>query len=200
MFKGIIVNTGTVIHVRNKKNLDVRVLIKPQDANFLNESKLGSSVACSGICLSIIELGNEYFAVDISQATLSVTNATHWKEGTNINLELPLKFNDRLDGHLIQGHIDDIGTITSITEENSSHNMEFRIPDRLLKYITTKGSIAIDGVSLTINSIDNQTLSVNIIPHTWKNTIFQYNKVNDSVNIETDMIARHIERLYQFNK
>ncbi|WDM85242.1 riboflavin synthase [Ehrlichia sp. JZT12] len=200
MFKGIIENIGTIIHTHYQKGYDTRVSIKPQNIDFLNEAKIGSSIGCSGICLSIVELNNEDFVADISQATLSVTNAIYWKEGTNINLELPLKFNDRLDGHLVQGHVDGIGTITSITNVNSSHNIEFCIPDSLLKYTIVKGSIAIDGVSLTINSINNNTLSVNIIPHTWQNTIFQYKKVNDVVNIEIDMIAKHLERLYQFYK
>ena len=200
MFKGIINDIGTITHIHHQKDRDIRVLITPQDTDLLNEVKIGSSIACSGICLSVVELGYKYFAVDISQETLSVTNTIYWKEGTNINLEPPLKLNDSLDGHFVQGHVDGIGIITSITNVNTSHNIEISIPDSLLKYITIKGSIAIDGVSLTINTINNQTLSVNIIPHTWKNTIFQYKKVHDIVNIETDMIAKHIERLYQFYK
>ena len=114
-------------------------------------------------------------------------------------MELPLKTNDRLDGHFVQGHIDGTGIITSITNVNSSHNIVFQIQEPLLKYIATKGSIAIDGVSLTVNTILDNTLSINIIPHTWTNTIFQYSKVKDIVNIEVDIIANHIEKLYQHN-
>ncbi|AHX03370.1 riboflavin synthase, alpha subunit [Ehrlichia chaffeensis str. Heartland] len=199
MFKGIIEDIGTIIQVDYTKGQDRRLVIKPTNANFLSETKIGDSIGCSGICLSAVELDNECFSADVSDATLSVTSAAHWKEGTKINLELPLKMTDRLDGHFVQGHVDGVGNIISITNVNSSHNIEFHIPDALLKYMIRKGSIAIDGVSLTINSISNNILSVNIIPHTWKKTTFQYNKVNDNINIEVDMLAKHLERLYEHN-
>ncbi|KJV65625.1 MULTISPECIES: riboflavin synthase [Ehrlichia] len=196
MFKGIIENIGTVTQINDIKSHDKRITIKPTNPNFLNETKIGDSIGCSGICLSVVELNNRCFVVDVSDATLSVTSATHWKEGTKINLEPALRMTDRIDGHFVQGHVDGIGKIISITSVNSSHNIGFHIPDSLLKYMIIKGSIAIDGVSLTINSISNEILSVNIIPHTWENTTFQYNKVNDTINIEVDMLAKHLERLY----
>ncbi|QLK53584.1 riboflavin synthase [Ehrlichia ruminantium] len=199
MFKGIIEDIGTIVHVDHIQERDIRVFIRPYNVNFLSKVQLGSSVACSGICLSVAQLHGEYFSADISQSTLSVTNTIYWKKGTNINLELSLKINDRLDGHFVQGHVDGIGTIISITKINSSHNIVFQTQQPLLKYIVTKGSIAIDGVSLTVNTTSNNTFSVNIIPHTWENTIFQYSKVTDKVNIEVDIIAKHIEKLYQYN-
>ncbi|QGR02806.1 riboflavin synthase [Ehrlichia ruminantium] len=199
MFKGIIEDIGTIIGIDHSKERDTKVFIKPHNTSFLSKIQLGSSVACSGICLSVVQLHNEYFSADISQATLSVTNTTYWEKGTKINLELPLKMNDRLDGHFVQGHVDSTGVITTITHINSSHNIIFQIQEPLLKYIIIKGSISINGVSLTVNTIVDNTFSVNIIPYTWNNTIFQYSKVNDIVNIEVDMIAKHIEKLYQYN-
>lgn len=199
MFKGIIENVGTVTQIDNIKGCDKRITIEPTNHNFLSETTIGDSIGCSGICLSVVELNNRCFFVDVSNATLSITSAAYWKEGTKINLEPALRITDRIDGHFVQGHVDGIGKIISITNVNSSYNMEFYIPDSLLKYMIIKGSIAIDGVSLTINSISNEILSVNIIPHTWKNTTFQYNKVNDTINIEVDMLAKHLERLYKYN-
>ncbi|RZB12813.1 riboflavin synthase [Ehrlichia minasensis] len=199
MFKGIVEDIGTVVQVCNTKNRDRRISIKPSNFRFLSETKLGDSIGCSGICLSVVELNDNYFVTDVSDATLSITNATHWEEGTKINLELPIRITDRLDGHLVQGHVDGVGKITSIIKVNSSHNIEFHVPDTLLKYMIVKGSIAINGVSLTINAISNGVLSVNIIPHTWEKTVFQYSQVNDIVNIEADILAKHLEQLYAYN-
>ncbi|KJV69192.1 riboflavin synthase [Candidatus Neoehrlichia procyonis] len=195
MFKGIITHLATVTQINIYPNSDIAICISPENNDFLQGLMLGGSISCSGICLTIAELGNDYFSVTASQETLTCTNIGNWYEGYRINLEAALKLNDHIDGHFVQGHIDGTGKITSITSAGQSNIIEISTTLSLLKYIIKKGSVAVNGVSLTVNDVSNTTFKVNIIPYTWHNTIFQYVKTNDIVNIETDIIAKYIIQL-----
>lgn len=190
MFKGIITNIGTIINT----NPDQTFYIKTESLSSINR---GDSIACAGVCLTIVEIIDDVFAAQVSKETLKVTNLNTWKIGTKINLEQATKLNDRIDGHLVQGHIDGIVKILMINQNLSSHEIKLLCPHELTKFIAKKGSVTLDGVSLTVNSIINQEFTVNIIPYTWKNTTFQYSKVNDSLNLEVDIIARYLDRLLQ---
>ncbi|QXK91689.1 riboflavin synthase [Neoehrlichia mikurensis] len=195
MFKGIITSIATVIQTNTSPNSETIIRISPIKNNFSQDLILGSSISCSGICLTITELGNNYFTVTVSQETLACTNISHWRKGYQINLEAALKLNDRIDGHFVQGHVDGTGKIISITSINESKVIEISTTMSLLQYIIKKGSIAVNGISLTVNDVNNTAFKVNIIPYTWYNTIFQYAKIHDIVNIEIDIIAKYIIQL-----
>ena len=191
MFEGIIIETGTV-KKRSTKNSkqDVRVFIKSN----LSDLKIGDSVSCAGICLTVINLVDGGFEVDMSQETIHRT--AQWNIDTQINLEPALKFNGKLNGHLITGHVDDKITVKAITQIQGSHEMYFQVPDNLMKFIAIKGSVALDGVSLTVNDITDNMFSVNIIPHTYKVTTFHNLTIDSQLNIEVDIIARYVHRMY----
>lgn len=192
MFKGIIYNVGIITNVFKRDNLDKRFCI---EAPSLNSIQIGDSIACSGACLTVVEImDSKSFFVDVSEATLEVTNINDWQVGQKINLEQAMRLNDRVDGHLVQGHIDDVATILAIEERLNSHIIIFNYPERLSRFIIEKGSIALDGVSLTVNSLKKHQFSVNIIPHTWDNTTFKYNNINDKVNLEIDLVAKYINK------
>ncbi len=162
------------------------------------EIALGASIAHSGCCLTVIERGPDWFSVQASAETLSKTTMGSWVVGTQINLERALKVGDELGGHIVSGHVDGVGTVISATPENESVRWRFRAPDTLARYIAAKGSIAIDGVSLTVNEVDGPEFGVNIIPHTATATGFGQMKPGDAVNLEIDMLARYVARLAEF--
>jgi len=158
----------------------------------LIDLEIGGSVACSGVCLTAVEIGDRTFSADVSNETLSVTTLNSWKVGTTINIERSLRGMDELGGHLVSGHVDGIAEISSIELDGGSTRFELKIPDNLSKFIAEKGSICVDGVSLTVNKVNDQIFSINIIPHTLNNTIFEFYELNDFVNIEIDLIARYV--------
>lgn len=159
---------------------------------------LGASIACSGCCLTAVEVGADWFAVDASAETLSKTKLGGWTVGSRVNLERPLRVGDELGGHIVAGHVDGVGETLSSTPENGSTRWQFRVPDALARLIAPKGSVAVDGVSLTVNEVQGVTFGVNIIPHTTENTAFAFTKPGDSVNIEIDTVARYVARLSEF--
>jgi len=202
MFTGIVTARGTVAAIDPiappEQNIgqDMRLKIATP-AGFLADPPvaLGASIACSGCCLTAVAFGSDWFAVDASAETLAHTKLGSWTEGSQINLERSLRMGDELGGHLVSGHVDGVGTVVSITPENASHRWVFRVPRDLARFIAVKGSVAVDGVSLTVNEVGDDTFGVNIIPHTTSVTTFGHTKQGDPVNIEIDMLARYVARL-----
>ncbi|MAV87331.1 MAG: riboflavin synthase [Rhodospirillaceae bacterium] len=188
MFTGIISNTAKIARIEKRK--DTRFVFETDGE--LVDLDIGGSVACSGVCLTAVEIVNGKFAADVSNETLSVTTLNSWTVGTYVNIERALRGMDELGGHLVSGHVDGIAEITSIELDGGSTRFDIKIPHNLTKFIAEKGSVCVDGVSLTVNTIYGQIFSINIIPHTLDNTIFKYYSVNDFVNIEIDLIARYV--------
>jgi riboflavin synthase len=156
---------------------------------------LGASIACSGCCLTAVEVGADYFAVDASSETLSCTTLGTWRVGSRVNLERSLRMGDELGGHLVSGHVDGVGEVLSIIPEAGSLRYQFRLPDGLARFVASKGSVAIEGVSLTVNRVEGAEFGVNIIPHTAENTTFSAMSPGQPVNIEIDLLARYVARL-----
>ncbi len=159
---------------------------------------LGASIACSGCCLTAVELGPDWFAVDASAETLAHTTLGTWRVGTRVNLERSLRLGDELGGHLVSGHVDGVGEVIAAVPENASVRWRFRVPPALARFIAAKGSVAVDGVSLTVNEVTDDTFGVNIIPHTAAVTRFGLLAPGDAVNLEIDMLARYVARLAEF--
>jgi riboflavin synthase len=198
MFTGIITALGTVRDVRPLGGgRDMRLVVGapwPDTASIA----IGASIACSGCCLTAVEVGPDWFAVDVSAETLSRTTLGRWRAGARINLERSLRMGDELGGHLVSGHVDGLGETLSQTLENGSSRWRFAVPRELARFIAAKGSVCVDGVSLTVNEADGATFGVNIIPHTSEVTSFSALRPGDPVNIEIDMLARYVARLAEF--
>jgi riboflavin synthase len=158
---------------------------------------MGASIACSGCCLTVIEKGPGWFAVEASGETLDKTHLGDWLQGHRINLELSLKLGDELGGHLVYGHVDGVGRIASMTPEGGSVRFVFEAPPDLARFIASKGSIAVDGISLTVNEVEGNCFGVNIISHTQAVTTLGTAKVGQRVNLEVDMLARYVQRLLE---
>lgn len=197
MFTGIVTDVGTVRSV--EKAGDTRFVIETvYDPDSI---EIGASIACGGACLTVIEKGHEdnrgWFAVEASAETLGCTSLGAWKSGTKINLERSLKVGDEIGGHIVSGHVDGVGKIRSMTPEGDSVRYVFEAPDALMKHIASKGSITVEGVSLTVNEVEGNTFGVNIIPHTQTVTSFGAVQVGDAVNLEIDVLARYVARLQE---
>ncbi len=156
---------------------------------------IGDSVAVNGVCLTIIEKDNHSFTADLSRETLSLTTFSALKTGTRVNLEKAMLLSDRINGHIVSGHIDGVGKVVNKTEAARSVRYTIAIPAVLSRYLSTKGAVTVDGVSLTINAVEGDTFSVNIIPHTLTETIFSEYETGTRVNVEVDLIARYLDRL-----
>jgi riboflavin synthase len=197
MFTGIISALGSVRAIEPLgAGRDMRLVIDTPAA-FLSDPpvSLGASIACSGCCLTVVALGADWFAVDASAETLAHTKLGAWTVGSRVNLERSLRLGDELGGHLVSGHVDGVGEAVSATPENASTRWVFRVPRALSRFIAVKGSVAVDGVSLTVNDVQGDTFGVNIIPHTASVTGFGTMKPGDPVNIEIDTLARYVARL-----
>lgn len=193
MFTGIIQSKGNVVEVHSSDK-GVVLVVSCNDLD-LSDCSIGDSIAVNGACLTITELKENSFTFDVSQETLSCTNFSDVKKGQNVNLEKSLRFNQGIDGHLVSGHIDGVGEVISLDKEGASTRLKIKVNKDLTKYIAKKGSICINGVSLTVNSIETNIFDVNIVSHTWSWTNFGELIENSKVNIEIDIIARHIEQL-----
>ena len=191
MFTGIVQDIGTVASI--DKQGDWTIAIKTNKFS-LDITAIGASIACSGICLTVVEKAAQ-FKVRISQETLSKTTAIHWREGARINLEPSLKMGDELGGHLVSGHIDGLVRVAEVTAAADSKRYVFEVPKAFAKFLAPKGSISIDGVSLTINGVDGTRFGANIIPHTQAETTLGSLNSGDEANFEIDMIARYVERM-----
>jgi riboflavin synthase len=195
MFTGIVTALGTVRRISPLgTGHDMRLVIA---APWPDTPKIpiGASIACSGCCLTATETGPDWFAADVSAETLACTILGSWSVSTRVNLERSLAIGDELGGHIVSGHVDGVGTAVSATPENASTRWQFRIPRELARFIAVKGSIAVNGVSLTVNEVAADTFGVNVIPHTAEVTTFGSLRPGDTVNVEIDMLARYVARL-----
>ena len=193
MFTGIIETVGEVV-AKELREGDVKLTLKA-DESYLEAVMLGDSIACNGVCLTVVDRTSNQFMLDVSVETLSLTTIGNWVVGSKVNLEQAMIASSRFGGHIVSGHIDRIGEIIDIAEDARSWRMTVRVPKNIRQYIAKKGSICVDGVSLTINSVEDSEFSVNIVPHTLSHTIIGDYKLNQKVNIEIDTIARYVERL-----
>ena len=194
MFTGIVTDVGQVRHIEKRGDTHL-ALATHYD---MDKIAMGGSVACSGACLTVVDRGNNddrWFAVTASGETLSKTTIGNWKEGTPVNLELPLKVGDELGGHIVSGHVDGLAELVKLHPEGESTRMVFDAPKALARYIAEKGSVALDGISLTVNEVEGHRFGVNIIPHTLKVTTFGRLKPGMTVNLEVDTIARYVARM-----
>jgi riboflavin synthase len=200
MFTGIVTGLGDVRAITPiGRGQDMRLVIGvPAGWADMASIPIGASIACNGCCLTAVELGADWFAVTASAETLSKTTLGGWQAGTRVNLERPLKVGDELGGHIVAGHVDGLGEVIAATPDQGSTRWRFRVPGGIARYIAPKGSVAIDGVSLTVNEVEGDTFGVNIIPHTAEVTGFGLLKVGDRVNIEIDTVARYVARLTEY--
>jgi riboflavin synthase len=199
MFTGIVTDVGEVRSVNPRAGNLHRVTIfcgYPR-----SEIVQGASIACSGVCLTVVDAGEEggrtWFAVDAADETLRVTTVGHWRHGSRINLERPLKFGDELGGHLVAGHVDGIATVVAREDMKEMARFALRAPAELARFIAPKGSVALDGISLTVNAVEKDTFSVLIIPHTLQVTTFGALRKDENVNLEVDTMARYAARLME---
>ena len=195
MFTGIITDIG---RVRSVAQTDRDRRYEIETAWNTDGIDLGASISNAGCCLTVTEKGHDarggWFAVEVSNETLSKTTLGGWRTGDGVNLERAAKLGDEMGGHVVSGHVDGLGRVVSITPEGGSHRIEVEAPAPLHRYIAAKGSITVDGVSLTVNAVEGQVFSLNIIPHTWDVTTLGRLKVGDPVNLEIDMLARYLAR------
>jgi riboflavin synthase len=196
MFTGIVTDVGTVLSAEQRGDLRLRIRCGYDMASV----DLGASIACSGACLTAVDKGDDWFAVDVSAETLSRTAAALWKEGARLNLERPLRVGDELGGHFVTGHVDCVGSIASVEPEGGSARIRVAVAKGYAPLLAAKGSVALDGVSLTVNGVEDsepgQThFSVNIIPHTAAHTTLGETATGGQLNVEFDVLARYIDRM-----
>lgn len=195
MFTGIVTDIG-IIRAAEQRG-DLRLVIGCGYA--MDGVAIGASIACSGVCLTVVEKGVDWFAVDLSGETVSRTAPGLWVEGRRLNLERALKVGDELGGHIVTGHVDGIGTVASVMEEGDSRRVEVRVPDALAPFIAAKGSVTLDGVSLTVNSVtdapEGTRFGINLIPHTWSVTTLGDLAPGSAVHLEIDVLARYLGRM-----
>ena len=195
MFTGIITDVGTVRSAEERGDLRLTIGCGYDMAGL----DLGASVACSGVCLTVVDKGPDWFAVDVSTETQSRTPSRMWQEGAKLNLERALRVGDELGGHFVTGHVDGMGDVTAVAPEGGSTRLSVRAPAEIGRYIAPKGSIALDGVSLTVNDVSDSDggtdFGINIIPHTATHTTLGRLAVGDRVNLEIDVLARYLQRM-----
>lgn len=194
MFTGIITSTGMVRALQRTAGgvrLDMR-------AGFdLSDVAIGASISHAGCCLTVVAISEDGYALDVSNETLAVTHLGQWQVGTPVNLERALKIGDELGGHIVSGHVDGLAELLSIVADGDSYRLRFRAPAPLHRFIAPKGSVALDGISLTVNEVEGHSFGVNIIPHTWHHTTLGQTRVGQSVNLEVDRLARYAARWFE---
>jgi riboflavin synthase len=199
MFTGIATDIGEITSVVPGDTAgDRRFVVRTR--HDMAPIAIGASIACSGCCLTVLEKGSDWFAVEVSGESLAKTHLGDWKLGSRLNLELSLKLGDELGGHLVYGHVDGVGTIASMTPEGGSVRFVFEVPSELARFIAAKGSVAVDGISLTVNEVDADRFGVNVISHTQAVTTLGQAKVGQRVNLEVDMLARYVQRLLEHQR
>jgi riboflavin synthase len=189
MFTGIITHLGTVT-----KRSDTEMVIK-SDPDILEYLTKGASIAVNGICLTVIAKDENSFSINYIPETADKTNIQYLKPGTEVNLEIPARADSLFSGHIVQGHVDSMGKVTAITKKGNSLIFTFSIPKSLSKYLVEKGSISVNGISLTVITITETQFTVGIIPHTWEHTMLHSAKIGDYVNLEVDTLAKYMEKL-----
>ena len=196
MFTGIITDIGELISLDKQGDWQLRIKTHWNTKDI----DIGASIACSGICLTVLDRKGDYFDVSASMETVSITTLQTWQLGKKINLERALRVGDELGGHIVSGHVDGIITLSEIKPDNDSYRLKFLIDDKFKGLIASKGSVCIDGISLTVNSVTDSTFDVNIISHTWNETTIGNCVVGDTANLEIDMLARYVARLLETKK
>ncbi len=198
MFTGIITDIGTVLETRQDGDLRARI-----GTSFnVDGIDIGASIACDGVCLTVVALGSDpqnWFDVQISAESVSKTNLDNWTLGKRLNLERPLRVGDELGGHIVSGHVDGVAEIIAMIDEGDSTRVSLRAPDALAKFIAPKGSVALNGTSLTVNDVTGTEFGINIIPHTKVATTWGAAKVGDRINLEIDTLARYVARLQDWS-
>ena len=198
MFTGIVSDIGTVLELKQKGDLRVRI-----GCSYKEESiDIGCSICCNGICLTVVERGtvdSTFFDVEISSESLSKTNAKAWKIGSKLNLERALRLGDELGGHIVSGHVDGVAKVLAIKDSGDSTKVEFEVPEALAKFCASKGSVGLNGTSLTINDVLGNKFCVNLIPYTKLETNWKLVRVNDDINLEVDTLARYVSRLKEYD-
>jgi riboflavin synthase len=191
MFTGIVTDLGKVraIELRGDTRIEIETSYDTDSVD------IGASIACSGPCLTVVEKGAGWFAIEASAETLDKTGVGDWRIGTPVNLERAMRIGDELGGHIVSGHVDAVAKIVAMTPEGDSMRFSFEAPEAFAKYIAPKGSISLDGVSLTVNEVQDNIFGVNIISHTQAATTFGSRKVGDRINMEIDTIARYVARI-----
>ena len=198
MFTGIIQAVGRIAQIEAGKE-DIRLRIETGKLP-LSEVKLGDSIATSGVCLTVTELPGDGFWADVSPETLSLTSLGTKDVGDSVNLETSLTLQTALGGHLVSGHVDGVGQIERIVEDARFWRVTIAAPENLARYIAMKGSICVDGTSLTVNQVEGANFELTIIPQTWEETVFSEYQIGSPVNLEVDVIARYLERLMQYDQ
>lgn len=192
MFSGIIADVGLIKSAQDREG-GLRLTVATESLG-MDDVKLGDSIACNGVCLTVVKLDGNDFTVDVSRETLNCTAGLE-RQGGHVNLEKALRLSDRLGGHLVSGHVDGVGEVVAFNDIGESWRLVVRAPHELSKYIAVKGSITINGVSLTVNRVAGSEFEVNLIPHTLEMTTLNELKVGVRVNLEIDLIARYVERM-----
>lgn len=194
MFTGIITDVGRIAALEQKGDLRARIETAYDTASI----DLGASIASDGVCLTVVDMGDTWYDVEISAETVSKTNLGDWAVGRRVNLERALKVGDELGGHIVSGHVDGVAEITSMKVEGDSTRVQFRAPSELAKFIAPKGSVALNGTSLTVNEVDGDVFGVNLISHTKEVTNWGDAKPGDRINLEIDTLARYVARLAEY--
>lgn len=197
MFTGIVQAVGTIDEIVEKIN-DVRIAISTP-GRFLIDTEIGDSICVQGVCLTVVTIDSNIFSVDVSNETLQCTTLKAKTKGQHVNLEKALTLSTKLGGHLVSGHVDGVGKVKEINHDGDSIRLTVLPPEELARYIARKGSICMDGVSLTVNEVNNVEFGVNIIPHTFQNTTINEYAVDAEINLEVDLLARYIERLQTYS-
>ena len=192
MFSGIVADIGTIARAESRDG-GLRLAVATEQLG-LDDVLLGDSIAVNGVCLTVVKIDGQVFTVDVSGETLSCTTGLE-KQGARVNLEKALRLSDRLNGHLVSGHVDSVGEVVAVTALGENRKLSVRVPQTLAKYIAVKGSITINGVSLTVNEVQGTVFSVNLIPHTLAVTTLDELGADSTVNLEIDLIARYVERM-----
>jgi riboflavin synthase len=198
MFTGIVTDVGRIVETRANGDLRARIATC-YDVDGID---IGASIACDGVCLTVVALGSEpgnWFEVEISAETVSKTNLAGWGPGKRVNLERALKIGDELGGHIVSGHVDGVAEVVRVAREGGSVRVTFRAPEALAKFIAPKGSVALNGTSLTVNEVEGAEFGVNFIPHTQAVTTWGEAAVGDRVNLEVDTMARYVARLREYD-
>ena len=194
MFTGLIQDIGTVRSIDTDGGWRIVIGV---DAMDLAREAIGASIACSGCCLTVVDKGDDWFAVDVSHESLGLTIIGDWSEGTRINLEPSLRLGDEMGGHIVSGHVDGLAELVGLEEDHDSWRLKIKVPTELSGFIASKGSVALDGISLTVNEVEGDVFGVNIIPHTWQYTTLSNRKIGDKLNLEIDMLARYVARMLE---
>lgn len=194
MFTGIVTDMGEILELTQAGDLEVKIATGYDVAGI----DIGASIACDGVCLTVVDLGREpgnWFLVQASAETLSKTNLDEWAVGRTVNLERALKVGDEIGGHIVSGHVDGVAVVSDIRDEGDSTRVTFEAPKDLARFIAPKGSVALNGTSLTVNEVEGSTFGINFIPHTKEVTTWGRIKVGDRINLEIDTLARYVARL-----